>query len=236
MRVARGKRERCRLAHSRKAVLGKLEAGATSAIACPGSLDNLAWPGRWLLERFSDIARVAEFLQVRDARFSGTTHVRESVEYETRRMVPQAPPGALVPVIMRQRSVEGWANTNEGVAMRWAGVASGIVVVLLSATAQARPVTIDRGHILESVSCPSTTECVAIDRQGREVTFNPQSSRHRSAQAVVATGHRPHASGPPLPLVCPSTSQCTIGAGLTFDPQLPLNVVSVPGGNFRAQP
>ena len=82
---------------------------------------------------------------------------------------------------------------------------------------------------LTATSCPSSSQCTAVDRLGQEVTFNPQ------------------APGAPTPVVlepgailtaiaCPSTSQCTAatsgGSAVTFDPHSPSAATITP---IRAQ-
>ena len=71
------------------------------------------------------------------------------------------------------------------------------------------------GVALNRVACPSTTQCTAVDVNGRAVTFNPQSP-HSITAAIVSTHSL---SG----IACPSASQCTVidvnGEATTFNPQ-----------------
>jgi hypothetical protein len=81
------------------------------------------------------------------------------------------------------------------------------------------PIAIDRAldHPLQSVSCPSTNQCTALDGAGQIVTFNPTSAgtpRSATIDDVATTA-----------VACPSTSQCTAvdhwGREITFDPAAP---------------
>lgn len=68
----------------------------------------------------------------------------------------------------------------------------------------------------ESLSCPSRSQCTAVDSHA-ELTFDPTSrKRTRSIDLSVGTG------GQVLGVACPSVSQCTAvtayGTAVTFDP------------------
>jgi hypothetical protein len=67
---------------------------------------------------------------------------------------------------------------------------------------------------MSAVTCPSLSQCTAVDYRGNEVTFDPAFARHWSAYQVAA--------GPLWGVACPSSSQCTaVGDGgreVTFDP------------------
>lgn len=100
-------------------------------------------------------------------------------------------------------------------------------VAMLTAPAAARaglswsgPDAVDpqaAGVALNRLACPATTQCTAVDANGQEVTFNPQSPED-PASAVLSTYAL---SG----VACPSTSQCTAvdlsGQEVTFNPQSP---------------
>jgi hypothetical protein len=71
---------------------------------------------------------------------------------------------------------------------------------------------------VSNLVCPSTTECVAVDSGGDEVTFNPQSSGAVSpvtlAASVVDLDQ----------LACSSATECVADDGgreLEFDPRAP---------------
>lgn len=96
------------------------------------------------------------------------------------------------------------------------------------------------------VVCPSAMQCTAVDSAGKEVTFNP--SAPASAAPTTVDGSPglvasdcpiqtfPQCSQPfefvgPVPLACPSTSQCTVvdgkGREVTFNPTAPGNPVPI---------
>ncbi len=98
----------------------------------------------------------------------------------------------------------------------------------------------------QRVVCPSAMQCTAVDGAGKEVTFNP--SAPASAAPTTVDGSPgllapdcplqtvPQCSQPfelvgPVPLACPSTSQCTAvdgkGREVTFDPTAPSNPVPI---------
>jgi hypothetical protein len=81
------------------------------------------------------------------------------------------------------------------------------------------PLTPDtKNYQLNTVACPSATQCTAVDTDGREVTFNPTSPG--SPTPTFIDFDRSFKA-----LACPSTSQCTAvdeqGYELTFDPTAP---------------
>ena len=81
-----------------------------------------------------------------------------------------------------------------------------------------RAIALDTGGVLApvAVSCPSATQCTAIDTIGREVTFAPASGATTSVPRIVDDGSRPQA------LACPSVTECIAvdsdGREVTFDP------------------
>ena len=79
----------------------------------------------------------------------------------------------------------------------------------------------DSGGALSAIACPATSQCTAVDAQGREVTFNPNEPGSPTATAVDTGGRLGSIS-------CPTTSQCTaadvaLGSGkeVTFNPGSP---------------
>lgn len=62
--------------------------------------------------------------------------------------------------------------------------------------------SVDPGAKLVDVSCPSATQCTAVDDTGHEVTYNPSSP---GSPAVVPIATTEQLSG----VSCPSTTQCT---------------------------
>jgi hypothetical protein len=68
---------------------------------------------------------------------------------------------------------------------------------------------------LVGVSCPSTTQCTAIDQSGVEVTFDPLSPRKASRTTLEARA--------PTAIACPTVTRCVVvdglGRVLTGDPQ-----------------
>src|SRR5437899_9699842 len=65
------------------------------------------------------------------------------------------------------------------------------------------PIGLDRSgssQNLEGVSCPSTTQCTAVDAVGQEVTFNP-TSPGTPTTVTVDSGQQLRA------VACPTTSQ-----------------------------
>jgi len=77
---------------------------------------------------------------------------------------------------------------------------------------------------LLAVACPSATQCTAIDSQGQEFTFNPQSSGRPAPVSVGASWIKGD-------IACPSTTQCTAIGGseeVTFNPAAPASSVAVP--------
>jgi hypothetical protein len=61
---------------------------------------------------------------------------------------------------------------------------------------------LDSAGALDAVSCPTTTQCTAVDLSGNEVTFNP-TAQGTPTQAAIDTGYQLDA------IACPSVSQCT---------------------------
>ena len=76
---------------------------------------------------------------------------------------------------------------------------------------------------VSSVSCPSTSQCTAVDGSGNEVTFNPQTGTANAAGLVALEGSNLAAGlGVMTSVSCPSASQCTAvddsGKEVTFNP------------------
>jgi hypothetical protein len=75
------------------------------------------------------------------------------------------------------------------------------------------------GQSIEGVACPSSSECVGIDQNGRMFVFNPTAPTPVTFHTLAA--------GPRLlgGVACPSTSQCTVvdalGHEFTFNPGSP---------------
>jgi hypothetical protein len=116
-------------------------------------------------------------------------------------------------------------------------VAAVLALLAFPAAAQATlswsaPISIDQGgtFMLKSIACPSSTQCTAVDHEGQEVTFNPQSPGTPTPIAVD--------SGSVLTRVaCPSSTQCTavdeVGQEVTFNPQSPGSPTPTQIGGFR---
>jgi hypothetical protein len=72
-------------------------------------------------------------------------------------------------------------------------------------------------HPLESVSCPSETQCTAVDDEGDEVTFDPLSLGSATIAGLEGDAFDS--------VSCPVADQCTAvdigGREITFDPQAP---------------
>lgn len=64
------------------------------------------------------------------------------------------------------------------------------------------PTTVDAGHWLTAVSCPSTSQCTAVGEGGRQVTFDPTAPGTPAPVQI--------ASGTLDDVACPSTTQCTV--------------------------
>lgn len=91
--------------------------------------------------------------------------------------------------------------------------------ILVPVVAPLSPPTIDSGeHFLNSVACPSTTECTAVDGRGHEVTFNPTAPEIPSP-ITIDDEHSVNS------IACPSSTQCTAvdgpGQAVTFNPTAP---------------
>jgi hypothetical protein len=101
-----------------------------------------------------------------------------------------------------------------------------LVLAVVAATASAATVTwsapraIDTslGQSLLEVQCPSSTECVTLDANGRATTFDPATGKSRAPVQVVG-------AQVPTALACPSATQCTAiteeNQAYTFDPAAP---------------
>jgi hypothetical protein len=105
--------------------------------------------------------------------------------------------------------------------------AGGEVTFDPAAPAAVAPTTIDPGNVSVAVTCPSSSQCTAID-DGRDgntnaVTFNPSSPGATTVVTVKRGGY------PGSAISCPTLTQCTemltlsaISTGeVTFDPQAP---------------
>ena len=83
--------------------------------------------------------------------------------------------------------------------------------------AGATATTIDAGGLLDRLACPAATQCTAVDEDGHELTFDPQSPAPGTPVAIA--GSEP---GPLLGLACPSATECVAtsqdGRAITFDP------------------
>ena len=77
--------------------------------------------------------------------------------------------------------------------------------------------TAGNGPALSSVACPSATECVTVDVNGGEVTFDPGSPGPSAAASID--------SSEPTSVACVSTATCVAvdagGQEVTFDPASP---------------
>lgn len=87
-----------------------------------------------------------------------------------------------------------------------------VVPITASAASWSSPASIDAGSDLTSVSCPSSSFCVAVDEAGKAVTYNGSSW---SAPATIDAGHELSS------VSCASASFCVAvdrqGYALTFD-------------------
>jgi hypothetical protein len=86
----------------------------------------------------------------------------------------------------------------------------------------ATPITVDTQGNLRSVTCPGTTECVAVDNVGREATFDPTGVAPTFTQNVGLSN--PQTGTPPSlnDVTCPNANQCSAstnnGSVSTFNP------------------
>ncbi len=84
------------------------------------------------------------------------------------------------------------------------------------------PTTIDAPsiifNVLESVVCPSATQCTAVDNRGQQVTFNPTAPGTPTSTSIDAPDFLQS-------VACPSLSECTAvdnkGQEVTFNPTAP---------------
>ena len=78
------------------------------------------------------------------------------------------------------------------------------------------PAPVDQGHFFRDVSCPTTTQCTAIDDGGNQVTFKPGDGSVITGPTHIDTALTTTGSS------CPATNQCTAidiaGHEITFDP------------------
>src|SRR5690349_315983 len=89
-------------------------------------------------------------------------------------------------------------------------IAAVSVLVMLPAAATAAlswsaPAAVDANGAqpLTGIACPSSTQCVAVDSSGQEVSFNPGSPGAPAPHSVDATG------GALTSVACSSGTQCT---------------------------
>ena len=79
---------------------------------------------------------------------------------------------------------------------------------------------IDAGQSLGSVSCPSASQCTAVDSAGNEVTFDPTSGAAGVAGVVALdAGHRLSSISCGSPALCTAVDQD--GREVTFQPSAP---------------
>jgi hypothetical protein len=117
------------------------------------------------------------------------------------------------------------------VVMAACGLTPNIAAAAMSWSA---PVEIDHtgGISRQAVSCPSSSECVAVGGAGQAVMFNPTSpeAQVRSVQDSIALDA----------VSCPATTQCTAidsgGSEVTFDPAMPGAGPEIPPDSFTARP
>ncbi|MEA2465247.1 MAG: alpha-galactosidase [Acidobacteriota bacterium] len=115
-------------------------------------------------------------------------------------------------------------------ARRGVLVALAMVAVLSAGTAivQAEPSAVNDGFRLFDVACPTTTQCTAVDGQGRQVTFNPTAPGNPTPTTVNGSEFA-------SVIACPSATQCTAvatnGDEVTFDPTAPGTPTPVNIGN-----
>src|SRR4051794_24247936 len=72
-------------------------------------------------------------------------------------------------------------STRAGMAARNAvvGVFAALATGVLVPAAQAAPVNGNGTTPINAVACPTTPQCTGVDRQGYQVTFNPQRTQQR---------------------------------------------------------
>lgn len=92
---------------------------------------------------------------------------------------------------------------------------------------------IDKVGYLADVACPSTSECVAADRAGHEVTFNPTSpATHPLVRIVGPCSPKNRLCSVLTSVACPMVGQCTAvsdgGLAVTFDPASPRHPIVEP--------
>jgi len=128
-------------------------------------------------------------------------------------------------------SERGWEVTRRVVAAVVVIAAFAVTPsVAAAAMSWTGPVEIDHtgGISAQAVSCPSSSECVAVGRAGQEVMFNPTSAEAQVRSVLESNGL--------VAVSCPATTQCTAidggGSEVTFDPALP----DQPPGSSRTAP
>jgi hypothetical protein len=78
---------------------------------------------------------------------------------------------------------------------------------------------------LQGIACPSSTQCTAVEREGKEATFNPISPSTPTVAKIDA------AASELAGIACPSSTQCTAvgdGSEATFNPTAAGNPTPVP--------
>jgi hypothetical protein len=82
---------------------------------------------------------------------------------------------------------------------------------------------------LDAVACPSAIECIAVDLNSLEMTFNPSSPTMANSGEIDEGGHG--SANTLNGLGCPIKTQCTtvdnVGAQLTFNPADPDNATGL---------
>jgi hypothetical protein len=108
-----------------------------------------------------------------------------------------------------------------------------LVLAVIATTASAatltwsapRPIDTTLGQSLLHVQCPSATECVALDANGRAVDFDPASGKSSVPVQVASTAVQAAGGQDTTALACASPSQCTAitasNQAYTFDPAAP---------------
>lgn len=82
---------------------------------------------------------------------------------------------------------------------------------------------------LDAVACPSASECIAVDLNSLEMTFNPSSPTMANSGEIDEGGHG--SANILNGLVCPTETQCTtvdnVGEQLTFNPAHPASATGL---------
>jgi hypothetical protein len=98
------------------------------------------------------------------------------------------------------------------------------LVLLPAATADGLTARVDQRG-LESIACPSVSQCTGTDADGRAVTFNPRVRGRYTPVRVDRSMELPGLGS----ISCPTSRQCTasdrLGNVITFDPRRPHTAV-----------